>query len=91
MGYSRSRIVDADDPDRVLALTEGQGVSIGTPPEGLERMEVDRRGRAHHWAVPPSTLMSAPVMPPPISLASRVAMAATSSTLFSRLIADSCA
>src|ERR1700757_4488562 len=30
MGYSRSRIVDADRPDQVLALTEGQGISIGT-------------------------------------------------------------
>lgn len=39
MGYSRSRIVDADRPDRVLALTEGQGISIGTPPEGLQRMD----------------------------------------------------
>ncbi len=34
MAYSRSRIVDADEPDRVLALTQGQGVSIGTPPVG---------------------------------------------------------
>ena len=42
MGYSRSRIVDADRPGRVLALTEGQGISIGTPPAGLEKMEVDR-------------------------------------------------
>jgi len=41
MGYSRSRIVDADRPGRVLALTEGQGISIGTPPAGLEKMEVD--------------------------------------------------
>lgn len=41
MGYSRSKIVDADRPDRVLALTEGQGISIGTPPEGLEKMEVE--------------------------------------------------
>jgi hypothetical protein len=39
MGYSRSRIVDADRPDRVLALTEGQGVTIGDPPEGLEKMD----------------------------------------------------
>jgi hypothetical protein len=38
MGYSRSKIVDADNPDRVLAFTEGQGVSLGTPPEGLEKM-----------------------------------------------------
>ena len=41
MSYSRSRIVDADAPDRVLALTEGQGATIGTPPEGLERMELN--------------------------------------------------
>ena len=41
MGYSRSRIVDAEQPDRVLALTQGQGVSIGTPPAGLDKMEVD--------------------------------------------------
>jgi len=39
MGYSRSRIVDADRPGRVLALTEGQGISLGTPPAGLEKME----------------------------------------------------
>ncbi|OBG13155.1 hypothetical protein A5765_01030 [Mycolicibacterium celeriflavum] len=41
MGYSRAKIVDADQPDRVLALIEGQGVSIGTPPEGLDRMEAN--------------------------------------------------
>ena len=48
MGYSRSKIVDADNRDRVLALTEGQGVSIGTPPEGLEKMarSSPRRDRA---------------------------------------------
>jgi hypothetical protein len=42
MGYSRSRIVDADNPSRVLALTEGQGVRIGTPPDGLEKMDEDK-------------------------------------------------
>jgi acyl-coenzyme A thioesterase PaaI-like protein len=41
MAYSRSRIVDADEPGRVLALTQGQGISIGTPPDGLEKMPVD--------------------------------------------------
>ncbi|WP_441964232.1 hypothetical protein [Mycolicibacterium houstonense] len=41
LAYSRSVIVDADDPQRVIALTEGQGISIGTPPEGLEKMPVD--------------------------------------------------
>jgi hypothetical protein len=38
MGFSRSRIVDADNPDRVVAFTEGQGVSIGDVPDGLEKM-----------------------------------------------------
>jgi hypothetical protein len=40
MGYGRCLIVDAERPDRVLAFIEGQGASIGTPPEGLERMDV---------------------------------------------------
>jgi hypothetical protein len=42
MGYSRSKIVDADNHDRVIAFTEGQGVSIGSPPEGLEKMPEDK-------------------------------------------------
>lgn len=42
MGYSRSKIVDADDPGRVIAFVEGQGVRIGSPPEGLEKMDEDR-------------------------------------------------
>ena len=41
LGFSRSRIVDAEQPTRVLALTEGQGISIGTPPEGLGRIAVE--------------------------------------------------
>jgi hypothetical protein len=41
MGYGRCLIVDAEDHDRVIAFIEGQGASIGTPPEGLERMDVD--------------------------------------------------
>lgn len=41
MAYSRSLIVDADNPARVLAVTEGQGVTIGVPPEGLQKMTVD--------------------------------------------------
>ena len=53
MGYSRSRIVDADNPSRVLALTEGQGVAIGTPPEGLEKMPVE-----------PIEVVDSPDMPP---------------------------
>jgi len=38
MGYSRSRIVDADNPSRVIAYLEGQGARIGTVPEGLDKM-----------------------------------------------------
>jgi hypothetical protein len=38
MGFTRSRIVDADNPDRVIAFTEGQGVTIGEVPEGLPKM-----------------------------------------------------
>jgi hypothetical protein len=41
MGYSRSKIVDADNPNRVLALIQGQGISIGTPPDGLEKMDAN--------------------------------------------------
>src|SRR5690606_2896999 len=42
MGYSRSRIVDADNHDRVIALVEGQGAVIGQPPEGLGKMPESR-------------------------------------------------
>jgi hypothetical protein len=42
MGYSRSLIVDADDHDRVIAFTEGQGARIGAVPEGLEKMEENK-------------------------------------------------
>ena len=38
MGYSRSRIVDADNHDRVIAFTEGQGASLGGTPSGFEKM-----------------------------------------------------
>jgi hypothetical protein len=41
MAYSRSVIVDANQRDRVLALTEGQGISIGVPPDGLQKMAVE--------------------------------------------------
>jgi len=42
MGYSRSKIVDADNPGRVIAFTEGQGVRIGNVPEGLDKMPENR-------------------------------------------------
>src|ERR1700756_808634 len=53
MGYSRSKLVDADQRKRVLALTEGQGISIGTPPDGLEKM-----------AVAPAAFIDPPALPP---------------------------
>lgn len=40
MGYGRCLIVDAANTDRVIAFIEGQGAVIGTPPEGLEKMDV---------------------------------------------------
>lgn len=40
MGYGRCLIVDADNHDRVIAFIHGQGAVIGTPPEGLGKMDV---------------------------------------------------
>lgn len=40
MGYGRCTIVDADNPHRVIAFNEGQGATIGVPPQGLDRMDV---------------------------------------------------
>ncbi|MGV0744710.1 hypothetical protein [Mycolicibacterium sp. XJ870] len=53
LAYSRSVIVDADNPDRVIALTEGQGIAIGTPPDGLEKMPVDPIGIVDGPDLPP--------------------------------------
>jgi hypothetical protein len=55
MGFSRSRIVDADDRSRVIAYTEGQGVSIGTPPPGLQKMDL---------AEPTIEIVDSPDLPP---------------------------
>src|ERR1700730_2336652 len=41
MGYSRAIVGGAARPARVLPLIEVQGVTIGTPPDGLHKMEVD--------------------------------------------------
>jgi hypothetical protein len=53
MGYSRSKIVDADNPARVIAFTEGQGARIGTVPPGLEKMDEDRLEIADSPDLPP--------------------------------------
>jgi len=39
MGFSRSRVVDADNRDRVIAISTGSGVSLGDVPPGF--YEVD--------------------------------------------------
>jgi hypothetical protein len=39
MDYGRAQIVDADDHDRVIALIETQGASIGDVPAGLGRFD----------------------------------------------------
>jgi hypothetical protein len=41
MSFGRASIVDADDHDRVIALVQTQGVSIGDVPPGLQRFEDD--------------------------------------------------
>jgi hypothetical protein len=57
MGFTRSRILDADNPGRVIAFTEGQGVTIGEVPEGLAKMAenpidiVDSPGLPPLWKV----------------------------------------
>jgi hypothetical protein len=55
MGFSRSKIVDADNHDRLIAYTEGQGVSIGTPPAGLEKMDLEE---------PTIDIVDSPDLPP---------------------------
>jgi hypothetical protein len=35
MGFSRSRVVDAANPDRVIAISTGSGVSLGDVPPGF--------------------------------------------------------
>jgi acyl-coenzyme A thioesterase PaaI-like protein len=39
MGFSRSRIADADEPERLIAVSSGTGVSLGAVPEGYEKVE----------------------------------------------------
>jgi hypothetical protein len=39
MGFSRSRVVDADNHDRVIAISTGSGVSLGDVPAGFVPVE----------------------------------------------------
>ena len=40
IGFSRSLITDADDPQRVIALTLGTGVSLGDAPPGFQPVDL---------------------------------------------------
>jgi hypothetical protein len=42
LGFSRSTIIDADNPQRVIAFAEGAGVSLGDVPGGFEQMEEEK-------------------------------------------------
>jgi acyl-coenzyme A thioesterase PaaI-like protein len=53
MGFSRSRIVDAEDPGRLIAVSTGTGVSLGAVPPGYE--QVDN---------PPIDVVDSPDLPP---------------------------
>jgi hypothetical protein len=53
MGFSRSRILDAEDPARVIAVCSGMGVSLGDVPEGYEKVEN-----------PPIPVVDSPSLPP---------------------------
>lgn len=53
MGFSRARIVDADDHDRLLAVSSGTGVSLGAAPDGYEKV-----------ANPPVAVEDSPDLPP---------------------------
>jgi acyl-coenzyme A thioesterase PaaI-like protein len=53
MGFSRARVVDADNHDRVIAITTGSGVSLGDVPPGF--FEVDN---------PVNDMADSPDLPP---------------------------
>ncbi|WP_157892099.1 hypothetical protein [Frankia sp. AvcI1] len=39
MGFSRSVVVDADDPERLIAITTGSGFDLGVVPDGFEPID----------------------------------------------------
>ncbi len=52
-GFSRATIVDAANHDRVIAISSGMGVSLGTPPPGFVRVDN-----------PPLDITDSPSLPP---------------------------
>ncbi|MDT7548486.1 MAG: hypothetical protein QOE84_880 [Actinomycetota bacterium] len=53
MGFSRSQVVDADNPDRIIAISCGTGVSLGDVPDGYEKVPN-----------PPVPVVDSPSLPP---------------------------
>lgn len=53
MGFSRALIVDAEDHSRIIAVSEGQGVTLGPAPGSYEKVEN-----------PPLDIVDSPDLPP---------------------------
>ena len=53
LGFSRALIVDADKPDRVIAISTGVGLSLGDVPEGYQKIDN-----------PPIDVVDSPDLPP---------------------------
>jgi hypothetical protein len=53
MGFSRSKVVDNEDHDRVIALSTGMGISLGSTPPGFEKVDN-----------PPIDVVDSPTLPP---------------------------
>lgn len=53
LGFSRALVVDADNPDRVIAISTGVGLSLGDVPEGYQKIDN-----------PPIDVLDSPNLPP---------------------------
>ena len=53
LGFSRALVVDADHPDRVIAISTGVGLSLGDVPEGYQKIDN-----------PPIDVVDSPDLPP---------------------------
>ena len=53
LGFSRALVVDADNPDRVIAISTGVGLSLGGVPEGYQKIDN-----------PPIDVVDSPDLPP---------------------------
>ena len=53
LGFSRALLVDADNTDRIIAISTGVGLSLGDAPEGYEKIDN-----------PPIAVIDSPDLPP---------------------------